>query len=224
MSHYEQALRIEPDSAAAHYNLGATLAQAGRLPEAIGNFEQAARSKPEDAEIHYTLGSALARLGRLPEAMAQWEWALRLKPDFAQAHSDLGLALEQTGRVPEAIGHLEQALRIKSDYPEAQNNLAWLLATVPLADGGNPVRAVTLAQRACELGSDRDPACLDTLGAAYASAGRFNDAIATAQKALELARAANQPQLVEGIATRLEIYRRGHAYRESTNAPTSGDP
>ena len=144
----------------------------------------------------------------------EWESAVRLKPDFAQAHSDLGLALEQTGKSPEAIGHLEQALRIKPDYPGVQNNLAWLLATVPRADGGDPVRAVTLAQRACELGSNRDPACLDTLGVAYASAGRFDDAIATAQKALELARSANQAELVQGIATRLEMYRRDQAYRE----------
>jgi tetratricopeptide (TPR) repeat protein len=214
IDHYKQALRIEPDSAAVHYNLGSALAQSGRPSEAIGEFEQAVRSKPDDAEIHYTLGSALARLGRLPEAIVEWESAVRLKPDFAQAHSDLGLALEQTGKSPEAIGHLEQALRIKPDYPGVQNNLAWLLATVPRADGGDPVRAVTLAQRACELGSNRDPACLDTLGVAYASAGRFDDAIATAQKALELARSANQAELVQGIATRLEMYRRDQAYRE----------
>ena len=152
------------------------------------------------------------------------ERALRLKPDYAQAQYNLGAALVRLGKLQEAMGHWEQALRSKPDYAEVENNLAWLLATLATADGGDPVRAVTLAQRACELTNDRVPEYLDTMAVAYAAAGRFNDAITAAQKALDLARATNQPQLVQGIATRLEMYRRGHAYRESTNAPTSGNP
>jgi len=224
MEHYEQALRIQPDLADAHCNLGIALAQAGRVEEAIGHYQQALRIKPDSVEAHYNLGNALTRVGRIPEAIEHLERALRLKPDYASAHYNLGVALVRLGRLQEAMGHWEQALRSKPNYVEVENNLAWLLATLATADGGDPVRAVTLAQRACELTNDRVAEYLDTLGVACAAAGRFNDAIAAAQKALELARSANQPQLVREIASHLEMYCRDHAYRESTNAPTSGNP
>ncbi|HVM60765.1 MAG TPA: glycosyltransferase family 39 protein [Verrucomicrobiae bacterium] len=99
----------------------------------------------------------------------------------------------------------------------AQNNLAWLLATLdpPNAD---PARAVALAERACQSTGYQAAPYLDTLAVAYAAAGRFNDAIATAQKAIDLARAAGQTQVVAQVEPRLELYRHGRAYRQSTGA------
>jgi spermidine synthase len=132
--------------------------------------------------------------------------------------------LVQLGRLQEALGHWEQASRIKPDRSEVENNLAWLLATLAPADGGDTVRAVTLAERACELTNNRAAADLDTLAVAYAAAGRFNDAVATAQKAIELAKAAGQSQLVEEIELHLELYRAGRPYRQSIDAPSPPKP
>jgi len=175
----------------------------------VGHWEQALRIKPDYAEVHYNLAVALVQLDRLPEAIEQYEQSLRLYPDDVKTHYDLGLALVRLGRLQEAMGHWEQALRIKPDYPEAQNNLAWLMATRTPADGGDPARAVTLAERACQLTNNRVVAYLDTLAAAYAATGRFNDAVATAQKAIELAKSARQPQVLKDIELHLELYRAG---------------
>jgi spermidine synthase len=129
-------------------------------------------------------------------------------------HNNLAFALMQQGRIEEATQHYEQALRLKPDYPEAQNGLARLLAMLGPAEGGDPIRAVTLAERACELTGNSNANFLDTLAVAYAAAGRFNDAIATAQKAIELARSAGQSQLVAEIETRLQLYRGGQSYHQ----------
>ncbi|MGA2139905.1 MAG: tetratricopeptide repeat protein [Verrucomicrobiia bacterium] len=224
MGHYEQALRIKPDYAEAQYNLGLALSQVGKFEEAIGHHEQALRIKPDYAEAHYNLGLALSRIGKIQEAIGHYEQALRIQPDFPEAHCNLGNALEQTGRVREGIGHYEQALRLKPDYPNAQNNLAWLLATLAPTDGGDPVRAVTLAERAGELTNNRVAAYLDTLAVACAAAGRFNDAIATAQKAIGLARSAGQTQIASEIETRLELYRAGRAYRAPAGVTSPHGP
>ena len=215
IEHYQQSVQINPNNAEAHNNLGNVFLQEGKVSDAIGHYEQALRIKPDYTEAHVDLGNALFGMGKAPEAIAEYEQALRIKPDYAEAHRDLALALEQTHRVREAIGEYEQALRITPDRPESQNNLAWLLATLAPADGGDPVRAVTLAERACSLTTNSAFAYLDTLAAAYAAAGRSGDAVTTAQKAIELARAANQLQAVNEIAGRLEMYRSGHAYRQS---------
>jgi spermidine synthase len=72
-----------------------------------------------------------------------------------------------------------------------------------------------LAERTCELTGNRVSAYLDTLAAAYAAAGRFSDAVGTAEKAIELARNAGQPQLVEEIQAHLQLYRSRHTARDS---------
>jgi tetratricopeptide (TPR) repeat protein len=56
------------------------------------------------------------------------------------------------------------------------------------------------------------------LAIAYAAAGRFDEAIATDQKAIELARADGQKQLVGEIEARLELFRSGHPYHRSAEA------
>jgi tetratricopeptide (TPR) repeat protein len=217
IAYYEQALRIKPDFAEAHNNLGAALARTGKIEEAIGHYEQALRIKPDYAEAHNNLGTALMQAGRMPEAIEHFEQALRIKPDFVEAHVNLGRDLVRLGRLQEAMGHWEQALRIKPDYVEAQNSLAWSLATRAPAEGGDPVRAVALAQEACERTGNRVATYLDTLATAYAAAGRFNDACATAEKAIDLARSGGQPELARRIEARLELYRSGHACRQSVS-------
>ena len=224
IGHYEQALRIKPDFAEAHNNLGLALSRIGKIQEAIGHYEQALRIQPDFPEAQYNLGLALARLGSLQEAIGHYEQALRLKPDYAEVHYNLGCSLQQEGRMQEAMQHWEQALRSKPDYAETENNLAWLLATLASADGGDPARAVTLAERACELTDNRVAGDLDTLAAADAAAGRVNEAIATAQKAIELARSAGQTQIVNEIETRLELYRAGRAYRAPASVTSPRGP
>ena len=60
IQHYEQALRINPDYAVAHYNLGVALEQAGRMPEAIQHYEQALRIKPDFVEAQNAVARARA--------------------------------------------------------------------------------------------------------------------------------------------------------------------
>jgi tetratricopeptide (TPR) repeat protein len=212
---WRDTLAKNPRCWMAHGNLGAILVSSGRMAEGIGQYEQALRLKPDYTEARINLGSALLYEGQVSQAIEQLQHALKLKPDSADAHTQMGIALDRTGRPSEAAAHYEQALRLKPNYVQALNNLAWYLATRPPVDGGDGARAVKLAERASQLTGNRAPASLDVLAAACAAAGRFDDAIATAQRALELARSASQPMLARGIEARLDLYRHGRPYYSS---------
>jgi Flp pilus assembly protein TadD len=152
------------------------------------------------------------RKGRVDEAVAQYQEALQLKPDMAQAHVNLGNALLQKGNVVEAIAHFQQALRIEPAQPVVENNLAWLLAACSKASVRNGKAAVELASQANELTGGKNPTILHTLAAAYAEAGRFSDAVETAQRALRLAEAQNDPGLVGALQSELILYQAGKPF------------
>ena len=67
--------------------------------------------------------------------------------------------------------------------------------------------AVTLAQHACELTQFRKTIYIGTLAAAQAETGRFDDAIATAQRACELANQNSETNLLQKNLELLEKYR-----------------
>jgi protein O-mannosyl-transferase len=224
IAQYEQALRIKPDSAGAHNNLALALAKAGRIQDAVGHFEEALRIKPDYAEAHSGFGDLLSHAGRFQDAVAHYMLALQLNPNAPAVLNNLAVALSRIGRTANAIQCYERALQLKPDYADAANNLAWLLATAPSTEYGDPARAVTLAESACDLTGHGMPTYLDTLAAAYAVTGRFDDAIATARQAVELARASGQTQLAADIATRIDLYSDKRAYLRPGVAPASPNP
>ncbi|MGA3068378.1 MAG: tetratricopeptide repeat protein [Tepidisphaeraceae bacterium] len=154
--------------------------------------------------------------GTYADLQTLWRDTIATNPAAWMAHYNLGFLLQTTGHVPEAREHYEQALQYNPNCYEAQNNLAWILATLPPFAGGDPDRAVILARRACELTRAGDPDYLDTLAVAYAADGRFDDATATTEKAITLARSAGHTDFVQKMESRLELYRAGRAYQPSS--------
>jgi tetratricopeptide (TPR) repeat protein len=206
---WTHTLACTSDNAVAHNNLGTVFFQQKRMDEAIAHFQQSLEIKPDYAEAHYNLATVLLQQGRTDEAIAHFQKAVEIKPDHASAHKNLGIAFFQQGRMDEAIAHFQQSLEIKPDQVEIQNNLAWLLATCPQASLRNGNQAVELAQRANQLTGNNNPNLLCTLAAAYAEAGRFSEAVETAQRALQLAETYSNPALADDIRSELKLYQAG---------------
>jgi tetratricopeptide (TPR) repeat protein len=215
IEHFARSVEIDRHRAIAQHNLGLALAQAGRLAEAIEHYQQALQIEPHYAVTHMGLGDVLYRLGRTEEAVAQYQEAIRLMPELAESHFSLFAVFVQKGKFREAIEHGNEAARLKPNDPDVARLVAWVMATHDASQGGDPLRGVELAERACSLAGRRDFACLDTLGAAYASAGRFDEAVLTAREAWQLAQAAGQGAMAEEIHIRLQLYRDHRPYRES---------
>jgi len=117
---YKQAIRIKPDDAEAHYNLGVAYGELGMYREAMEAYKQAIRIKPDYAEAHYNLGVIYSKSGMYREAMEAFNQAIRIKPDYAKAHYNLGiiyLVLNDRGSA------LEQYKILKTLDPEMANQL-----------------------------------------------------------------------------------------------------
>jgi Tfp pilus assembly protein PilF len=177
-------------------------------------FEHALQVTSNNSCAHFSLGNELADQGKTPEAMKQWETALEIEPSRADIHGRIAGALCRQGDFAGAIARYRRALQIDPELAEVLNNLAWLLATCPEASLRNGPEAVQLASQACELTRFGRTIMVGTLAAAYAEAGRFADAVATAEKGCALAGQNGEQALLKRNRQLLELYRAGQPYHE----------
>jgi tetratricopeptide (TPR) repeat protein len=204
---YQKALQITPESMNAHNNLGIVLSQKGRADEAITQFQKALQIEPASADVHNNLGSVLLQIGKADEAINQLQMALQIKPDDAQAHYNLGIAFFQKGSMDEAIAQFQKALQIKPDYPDACVNVG-----IALLQKGKTDQAITQFQKALQMTGGENPIILHSLAAALAEAGRFSEAVATAQHALRLAESQSKPGLAGTLESEIKLYQAGRPF------------
>jgi len=127
----------------------------------------------------------------------------------------LALIRNAQRQTAQAIDHYSEAVRLDPSFFDALNNLAWIRAANPNPEFRNGSEAVRLAERACEGTGYKQATMVGTLAAAYAEAGRFEEAITTAGKARELALAAGQNEIAEKNQELIRLFRAHQPYRET---------
>ncbi|MCJ7811294.1 MAG: tetratricopeptide repeat protein, partial [Dehalococcoidia bacterium] len=147
---YEEALRLRPDYAEAHYNYAFLLKERGDLEGAEGHYQEALRLRPDDPKAHYNYAILLKERGDLKGAEGHYQEALRLRPEYAEAHYNYAVLLQERGDLEGAGGQYQEALRLRPDDPEAHYNYAVLLKQCCL-----PRRSKYHFERAFRLAPDR---------------------------------------------------------------------
>jgi tetratricopeptide (TPR) repeat protein len=218
IAEFNAALRTDPSNGNVYFNLGAAFNAKGQPSDAAKCYAEACRLRPGDAEAREALGVLLLSQGQAIEAAHWFQECTRLQPS-AKAHYELALALDASGQGDKAIAEYREAVRLSPTSPLYMNDLAWALATNPDEKMRDIKDAVRLAEDACRLSGGREPRFFGTLDAAYAGAGRFDDAITAANKARELALAAGQQQIAQKAEERLALYRAGKPYHTSAPIP-----
>ncbi len=217
IAQFNAALKASPDSADAQYNLAAALKAKGDFEAAASHYAETCRLRPDDIEAREDLGFTLLLAGHATEAVPQFEQVIQTRPN-ARAHYYMGLALDGLGKGAEAMAHYRVAVRLEPNAPLYLNDLAWALATNPDSSLRNGAEAVDLAQRACQLSGGKEAQFWGTLDAAYAEAGRFDEALATAKKTRAIALAAGQQDIARRAEERLALYQSGKPYRPPETA------
>lgn len=144
--------------------------------------------------------------------IVRWQELLLDSSNKAREYAKAGTALEEAGDLAGAIAQFRKAVEHDPKFADAFNNLAWHLATAPDPKLRNGNEAVQLAETACTLTQYRQTMLVGTLAAAYAEAGRFDDAVGTAERACKMAEEAGQQELLDRNQKLLTFYRSGRAF------------
>ncbi|MGB9079071.1 MAG: tetratricopeptide repeat protein [Terracidiphilus sp.] len=167
---YGQVLAAQPDSVAAHFNLGIVRQGLGDLAGAVASFEQALALRPELAEAHNSLGLTLRRQEKLEEAKAHYERALALKPEYADAWSNLGVLLRQLDELDASEKCLTKALSLRPENAGILDNLG-----NTLRDMGRLAESAACHERTIAL-DPRFPKAHNNLGYTLRKQGKLQEA------------------------------------------------
>jgi len=127
---FQQALKLDPNLAEAHFRLGLAYEALEKAEEADAAYKSAVEAyksylenNPEDAEAHYNLGQTYAALHLYSEAVRAYRQATRLKDDDSDVYYDLGMALARLAQYDEAVGAFSKSVEIDPENYRAQDGL-----------------------------------------------------------------------------------------------------
>ncbi len=175
-----EALRVAPEHAPCHSNLGTALLALGRLPDAVASYQRALALDRKFPEAHLGLGNAYGQQGLAEEAIASYRRALQHRPQFAEAHYNLGRIYGLIGQAEDAARNYRRAIALQPAYADAHNNLGTLLRATGKLD-----EALASYNQAVNLRPDF-PEAHNNLALALQAAGQTEAAILSLRKTLAL--------------------------------------
>ncbi|MBM4046350.1 MAG: tetratricopeptide repeat protein, partial [Planctomycetes bacterium] len=205
-----QGLTVKPGSAPGHCTLANVLMQQDKLDEAVQHFRWAVQFQPTYAAAHHNLAHALVRQGKPEQAVTHYHAALSalvqepsrrgapaVSPLEVETRINLAIVLQGLKAHADAIQALRDGVSRAPQDSRMALMLARLLASCPVDALRNGAEALRLAQRVCAAGGEAQASPLDALAAAYAELGRFDEAVATARRALQAASAQGSAHLAD---------------------------
>ena len=185
------AAHFAPESAAAAFELGETLAKLARVDAAKAAYREALARDRRHGAAWLGLANLLKTDGELAESIDCYRFAVACEPAGANAHARLGYALYRMGRHDEARPCFDAALALEPDLMEAHHNLGLMLL-----ETGNAAAALESFGRALAIG----PELIETracIAHALRDLGRLDEAIAQYDAVL-----AQHPNFTDAVINR----------------------
>lgn len=214
---YKNALELNPNNVEAHLNMGYLYYNVKEMhEEGMAHLTKAIRISPSDPRVNYDLGMALVEQEKYKQAAKYLSVALQRMPQWlhrqyspANMHYSLGMALFHTGKFRDSANHLSEAVSLDPGDANFHYTLGMVLAARGKIDEtlAHYTEAVRIDPKV-----DRSPTLHNLLAMNYANAGRFQEAIVSARKAISLARAAGAENLAREIEAQVELYKQNRAY------------
>lgn len=219
MEDLNQALQRDPNNADFLYSRGNVHASEGALKQATADYQAAVENNPKHSAAWYNQGNMLFSQNDFDGAVRCWGKAIEIQPDLFRAYNNRAAAYVQLKQYGAAIADYDQTLELNPGFARAYDNYAWLLATAEEARFRDPRRAVSLAQKACDLTDNQNWSHLSTLAAAYAEAGDFVSARKWLVESHKLAPENQKQQLVKLVKLYETEINKRHALRDNPEQP-----
>jgi tetratricopeptide (TPR) repeat protein len=211
VDHYTKMLDGDPNNASWFAYRGWARFQTGKIDEALKDYAEAIRLEPR-APYYYGNRALIFRdQKKFEEAIADHNTCIELAPTYETAYLNRAVTYTRKKEFTKAAADYAKVIELNPESAGGHNGLAWLLSTATDDKVRDGKRALEAAKKACELTDHKNGGLLDTLAAAYAELGQFDQAVEWQEKALA---AGDMPfREVDPARKRLELYKQKKPYR-----------
>lgn len=208
----DQAIKLSKSQKAELYSSrGQAYLDNQQYDDGLRDLKLAAKLDPEDTNTLFFLAHAYYGKKQYAEEIAVLTRILIIESGNVEAYDARAVAHQWLGHYQAALDDYRAAAKLDSENAEAANAVAWFLSTCPNAKLRNGQQALKLANHVCELSDWSEANHIDTLAAAYAELGNFDEAILWEQRAIDLED--GSPGKNE-FQQRLDLYRKRLPYRQ----------
>jgi tetratricopeptide (TPR) repeat protein len=213
---FNRAIEQDPQFIEAYNNRGFAYFKLNNYQEAIKDYNKAIELNPKYTAAYNNRSLAYRRIEDYQQALKDANKAIELDPKLALSYYNRGIANRKLDKYEQAVINFKKAIELNMQYALAHNDLAWLYATAKNKKFRDGKLAIEYAERALELNKGNAGYTTDTLAAAYAEAGRFDDAVDAEEKAITILRTRNvrDDDRLSRFMKRLDLYKEHKAWTE----------
>lgn len=204
-----EAIRVNPKEVE-HYSARAACWGAKQeFDKVITDCDIIVRLRRDCLAAYRYRGAAFIRKKEYDKAISDFDEAIRLDPKNAVCYALRGEAWLEKKSFVKGMADYREFLRLVTPSAISVNKIAWLFATVPDDKARDGKYALELAKKAIELDPSGAASYLESLAAAHAELGQFDDAIRCQERAMLNPSIRSNTEAQQ----RLDLYRKKQAYR-----------
>jgi tetratricopeptide (TPR) repeat protein len=218
---FDTAIQLDPKSLEFLRLRAAIFDKLGQYDQAIADCNRMIAIAPNDSEPYRERAGEYQHEGDFPNAIEDVGEAIRRSPNDAKLYVARATLETLTGRWADSHADCEQVARINPDDAEPLDTAAWSLATSTRPGMIDGPTALKLATKACQLTGWHSWRELETLAAAYADVGDFDQAVKWQVATIQSGGDPDASEII-GMKGRLQLYQQGRVYREEDDGPKAG--
>jgi tetratricopeptide (TPR) repeat protein len=218
VEHFTDAINSNPSNSDSYNRRAEAYLLKKDYDKAIADYDKAISLAPGSAYV-FRNNRSRAYVGKkeFDRAIRDSSETVGAAPNYAYGYGVRGLAFAAKKEYADAVKDFGNAIRLSPNFPHARRRLAWLRATCPDEVFRNGKVAVEQATKGCELSGWKSGFYIDTLAAAYAEAGQFDEAVKWEKKALEDKETVKEHG--KGMRDRLKLYQEKKPFRDNGEGP-----
>ena len=121
---YDEAIRLFPKNAWAHFNRGVLQSHQADYPKALADINHAISLSPREPDFFYRRGQLWADQEEYDKAIADYSTAIRMKPSMSEAYSYRALAYSGKDDDTKALADHTTAIRLDPGNADRYDNRA----------------------------------------------------------------------------------------------------
>lgn len=214
---FSVAVRFFPNTFELYESRAQCYEPIGELSLSIEDYSKAIELKPMNANLYIQRGIAYYLNKDYGDSINDFTQTIQYDPKLAVAYQNRAIAYQTIHKYKPAISDFKNVIRLDPSNYLIHDYLARLLSSAPEDELRDGTQAVESAKMSLKLSNGRHVEAIDTLAAAYAEIGDFDNAIKYQEEAIKKT---TSPTVKKKYSARLRLYQQEKPYRLPQANPT----